>query len=864
MAFSAGKRLGPYEILAPIGAGGMGEVYEARDTRLERTVALKVLPEEVAQDRDRRERLEREARAVSKLNHPHICSLHDIGRDDGVDFLVLEYLEGETLSERLERGRLSLDSALRYAIEIADALASAHRRGIVHRDLKPANIMLTKNGVKLLDFGLAKVSIASEIGEESATRDKALTSEGAVLGTFPYMSPEQLSGKDVDSRTDLFAFGAVLYEMLSGRRAFEGDSQAGVIGAVLHESPPPIRELRPEVPPRIERVASRCLEKDPDSRWESAHDLKIELEWLGQREDEGLVPPPTRPWIPWAVAVVALAVAALTGFGREDGSTLEATRLTILPPRDSTLTVGESPVLSPDGRRIVFSATDASGGKRLWVRTFDELAPKPLSGTEGARLPFWSPDGRFVAFFSGGSLKKTPIDGGPASVICDAPNGRGGSWNQNDVILFAPTILGPLYRVSASGGRPVPVTELDPDRGETSHRFPSFLADGRRFLFAQQNSKEDPYIGLGSLVSSEVRYLKEIRFSKALYVNPGYLAFIRERDLMLQRFDPNEPELTGEPVRLGGPVARNSFYGAQWAFSATSGVVAYWSAKERSNLVWLDRDGNRVGEVPASALVYGFNLSPNDDAVAIEQQLKSGIDVWLHDLTRDIATRLSFSTDGEMGTVWSADSEHLVYGAVVPRGTNVYDVSLQHGADRTAVFQEEQLVVPRDWSPDGRFLVYERPTDGELWLYSMEGGARRQLVAGGFAEGGAAISPDGKWLAFGSNESGEANVYVQEFPEPSSKYRISNAGGSWPVWRGDGDELFYVEAGHKVMAVDIDTGPELSAGVPRLLFETPFTGHYLIRNFDATRDGQKFLVNRPVEDEGATITVVLDWEAELR
>ena len=415
MTFPSGKRLGPYEIVAPIGAGGMGEVYKAKDTRLDRTVAIKVLPEDVAQDRERRERFEREARAVSKLSHPHICALHDIGREDGVDFLVLEYLEGETLSERLQKGRLPIEVVLRFAIEIADVLACAHGNGITHRDLKPPNIMLTTNGVKLFDFGLAKESVASEIGAESATRAKALTSAGAVLGTFPYMSPEQLAGKEIDSRTDIFAFGAVLYEMLTGRRAFDGDSQAGVIGAVLHETPPPISELRPDVAPGVVRIIDRCLEKDVETRWRSAHDLKIELEWLAHGEERLHERAPRRLWLAWAVAAVALIVAAIAGLRREDVPQSEITRLTILPPENTTLTIGESPVLSPDGRQIVFSTTDASGGRLLRVRALDALESRLLSGTEGASLPFWSPDSRFVAFFSGGSLKKVGIDGGPPS-----------------------------------------------------------------------------------------------------------------------------------------------------------------------------------------------------------------------------------------------------------------------------------------------------------------------------------------------------------------------------------------------------------------------------------------------------------------
>ena len=371
-------------------------------------------------------------------------------------------------------------------------------------------------------------------------------------------------------------------------------------------------------------------------------------------------------------------------------------------------------------------------------------------------------------------------------------------------------------------------------------------------------------VGVRSLDSSEVHYLEEIRSSKTMYVEPGYLAFIREGNLMLQRFDLDLLELAGQPMRLGGPVARNSFFGGQWAFSAVRRVLVYWDARDASELVWIDRGGHRLGDVATSALVYGFNVSPNDDAVAIEQQFDAGANVWVHDLARDIPTRLSFGNDGEIGTVWSADSERLVYSAVVPGGMEIYMLSPRRDAERTLIFEEDQMAVTLDWSPDERFLVYEKITESGLWLFPMEeDGAPRPLVPAGFSEGGAAISPDGKWLAFGSNESGEPNVYVQAFPDPASKYRISSAGGMWPVWRGDGQELFYIEAGHRVMAVDLDTVPEFRAGVPQLLFETPFTGHYLFRNFDATRDGERFLVNRPLEDDRATITVVLDWEAEL-
>ncbi len=571
MPLTPGTRLGPYEVLAPLGAGGMGEVYRAKDTRLDRTVAVKVLPSDLAADADRRARFEREGRAVSSLNHPHICTLHDVGRESGVqgtiDYLVMEYVEGETLDDRLAKGPLPLDQVLRFGAEIADALDKAHRHGIVHRDLKPGNVMLTRSGTKLLDFGLAKqsgVGGKSEPLSTLETKAKPLTTEGTLLGTFQYMAPEQLEGREADARTDIFALGALLYEMASGKRAFTGKNQASLIAAIMSSEPAPISTVQPTTPAALDWVIKTCLAKDPDERWQSAHDVVSQLTWIAHGGSQAGLPGPTavrrksRERLLWGLTVLALGLALAANLfnARRRAEPQGAVRSSIVLPEKSAL---RAAVLSPDGTKMVCVARDATGRNVLWIRLLDSLVLQPLSGTENPAFPFWSPDSRSIGFFADGKLKRIDASGGPAQTLCDAPIGRGGSWSRDGVILFAPVPDGPLYRVPASGGTATRATQKDPVRGETSHRWPFFLPDGKHFLylvasFGSHAQQEKIGVYVASLDSKEETLLVRTSSSVA-YAAPGYLLFFRERNLLAQPFDQKSLRTTGD---ASAPCGRHS------------------------------------------------------------------------------------------------------------------------------------------------------------------------------------------------------------------------------------------------------------------------------------------------------------------
>ncbi|HLN58315.1 MAG TPA: protein kinase, partial [Thermoanaerobaculia bacterium] len=565
MTLAAGSRLGPYEIQAAIGAGGMGEVYRARDTRLERTVAVKVLPEHLTSNEDLRQRFEREAKTISQLSHPHICALYDVGREGDRDFLVMEYLEGETLAARLDKGALPSEQLLRYGIEIADALDKAHRQGIVHRDLKPGNVMLTKTGVKLLDFGLAKFQAGARekaISEVSrlATQAQAsqpLTERGTVLGTFQYMAPEQLEGGEADSRSDIFAFGAVLYEMATGRKAFSGKSQASLIGSILRDDPASVNEIAPMTPPALNRVIKTCLAKDPEDRFQTAHDAKLQLQWIAEGGSQAGLPAPvaarrkSRERLAWGVAAAAIVAAVLFGAGYVRRAPPKASPIRFEIPTPEGVTLIDAPKISPDGKLLAFNASDSSGRSRIWVRPLSALTAQPLAGTEGAARPFWSPDSRFLGFFADGKLKKIEVSGGPPQKICDYPTGADGSWSPAGIILFDGRAADPIQRVSAEGGTPAVVVKADASRKETAVGWPEFLPDGRHFLYMAQGQKtEDHTYRIGSLDSTESRALASAQ-SLVTYAPPGHLLFVRESTLVAQPFDAKAMKTTGEPVARG-------------------------------------------------------------------------------------------------------------------------------------------------------------------------------------------------------------------------------------------------------------------------------------------------------------------------
>jgi predicted Ser/Thr protein kinase len=676
-----GTKLGPYEVTAPLGSGGMGEVYRARDTRLDRSVAIKVLPADVSANAERKQRFEREARTISSLNHPNICALYDVGHQDGMDYLVMEYLEGETLEKRLEKGPLPTEVLLRHAIEIADALEKAHRSGVIHRDLKPGNIMVTKTGAKLLDFGLAKAEQTAFAGDISklATLSKPLTAEGTIVGTFQYMAPEQLEGKEADARTDIFAFGAVLYEMATARAAFAGKTKASLIAAILSAEPAPISTLQPMTPPALERLVRGCLEKDPDERWQTAHDVKLQLRAIAEGGSQSGLPAPVsarrriRERLGWAAAAVAALFAAFFAFGyfQRGPSVARAIRAYIKPMEKSSFVffgTASGFALSPDGRRLAYVATTPEGKALLWVRPIDSLQDQPLAGTEGAGFPFWSPDSRFIGFFAGGKLKKIEASGGPPLTLCDAATGRGGTWNREGVILFTPSVSSPVHRVSAAGGVATPVTTLDTSKNEASHRWPYFLPDGRHFLYVAGSSftpKESPTNSLlvGSLDSKEGKLLFHTH-ANAIYAS-GHILFLRQNTLMAQPFDPKRLELTGDAFPVADPVLEDEprFLGV---FSASeNGILTYADGTSGAGrqLIWADRSGKKLGEVPEADAYADPQISPDGKRLTFSVQ-SSGNDIWVDDIGRGVKTRLTFgssSSQANQAGVWSPDGRRVAY-----------------------------------------------------------------------------------------------------------------------------------------------------------------------------------------------------------
>src|SRR5262245_5300771 len=729
MALSPGTRLGPYEILGVAGSGGMGEVYQATDTRLDRTVAVKVLPEAALRDPARRQRLEREARAISSLSHPHICTLYDVGHQDGIDYLVMEFLDGETLDERLARGGLPPDQVLRYGIEIADALDAAHRRGLVHRDLKPGNIMLTRTGSKLLDFGLAREDAAERTTtaiSNTATRTRALTAEGTVVGTIDYMSPEQLEGRPVDARSDLFCFGAVLYEMATGRKAFQGQSQASVIAAILTSEPPPLATVQPLAPPALERALRRCLAKDPEERWQSARDLMLELKWIAgtdPREASAASGPSIvrrRERVFMALTIVLATgtlFLALPRF-RPGGPGLEpAIRASILPPEKSHFIFGglaSGPMeMSPDGRSLTFVARTVEGSDRLWVRPLDAPSARVLEGTEGASFPFWAPDSRFIGFFADSKLKKIDSRGGPPQTLCNVSIARGGTWNTDGTILFAPDVSDALYRVPSSGGEPVPVTQIDPARHQMNHRWPQFLPDGRHFLFfARSSSGEGTGTYTGSLDSTAQTMLMAGQ-SNAIYAPPGYVLFVREGALMAQAFDANGLKLTGDPRPVADPVTVNGSVQNTIVSVSENGILAYQAGKFTSgfHMFWFDRGGKSLASIGEPAIYIFPRLSPDGKRLAVQvTDLRSGnSDLWIHDLARGVKTRFTFEPSIETYPVWSPDGTRIVFASNRTGRFHMFVKSSDGvGDERPLVEEPDADARPLSWSPDGRYIAFMR------------------------------------------------------------------------------------------------------------------------------------------------------------
>ena len=864
----------------------MGEVYRARDTRLDRTVAVKILPSDLSKNPEARQRFDREARTISSVAHPNICTLHDVGHQDGIDYLVMEYLEGETLADRLRKGPLPLEQMLRYGIEICDGLERAHRSGVVHRDLKPGNVMLTKSGAKLMDFGLAKASPAgpAAISGETATLatppgSHPLTAQGTVVGTFQYMSPEQVEGKEADARSDIFALGAVLYEMAAGKRAFEGKTAASAMAAVLEREPSPISSAQPMTPPALERLVKICLAKDPDERWQTAHDVKLQLRHISEGGSQASAPAATLPqrkrrnaWA-WSVAalVAAVAVSALVAAYLANQRQLPVLRLQIDPPGKMQFNLsgdnGGPAMISPDGRYLVFSANGVNG-TQLYLRPLDALSSQALPATEGGTFPFWSPDSRSIGFFTGDKLKRIEVGGGAPVTICDSTLGRGGSWNQDGTIIAAISYNAGIARVPASGGTPTLITKID-NVTYSSHRWPWFLPDGNHFLYlaVNHNAPESPDTGIfiASLDGKENRLLFHT-LSSAIYVS-GHLLYQRENSLVAQPFDPSAGRFTGEPETLSEAVQYDAGLWRANLSASANGMLVYASGASSGIeiLTWFDRSGKRLGTVGDPASFFDLDLSLDEKHLAVSEANASNATIWIHDLNSKLKTRLTFSGGSHISPVWSPDGKEIAFTSSQQAAISIKTIG--GSAPEQTLLSSPTPVYQgiTDWSRDGRYLMYELGpgVNQQLWVIPLFGDRKPFAYTGSsIQERGGVFSPSGRWVAYMSNESGRPEVYVAPFPWTGAKWQVSNGSGSNPRWRSDGKELYYFDfAGLTAAQVD-GTGSAFQVGKSTPLFPLSLRG--LTREYSPTHDGQRFIAIAPSESASQSLTLVQNWESELK
>jgi Tol biopolymer transport system component len=858
----------------------MGEVYRARDSRLGREVAIKVLPRDLASTPEIQARFEREARLISSLNHPNICIVHDVGHEGEDFYLVMELIEGESLADRVQRGPLPIDDVLRFGIQIADALDRAHRAGIVHRDLKPGNVMLARSGAKLLDFGLARSGGAvaqTSSGIHSPTMSRPLTAEGTIVGTFQYMAPEQLEGKESDERTDIWALGCVLYEMSTGKRAFGGKSQASLISSIMGTQPPAISQVAPLAPPALERLVTACLAKDPDERIQTAHDVKLQLQWIAEGGSQAGVAAPiaarrkSRERLAWiAASALLISTLVLAAAALKPKPIPKPIIFELTPP--AQIRAVDLPRISPDGRRLAFNAVDSTGMQGIWVRPMNSLDAQRIPGTEGSTRPFWSPDSRFLAFFANGKLYKVDVNGGPPIAIADAERGADGSWGAQNVILFDGTASADSVQwVSASGGIPTGATIINRKEGEAFTAWPQFLPDGKHFLYiAYGSGPQGRTLRIGTIGSTETKSLGAAS-SRAEYAS-GYILYVKTSVLLAQKFDTAARKFTGDPF----PVAQNVESGSEGAarFSTSQeGTLVYRTGTggQSRRLLWLDRTGKEIGSVGEPSGYRCPALSPDGSQVAVEVRPPGGAaSIWTYDLDRNVGSRFSFTNDLEASQpVWSPDGSMIAYG-VTRSGFENLDVKPVggSGADRQLLGGQVNYT-PTQWTSHGNLLLgFRRSTSSPTWgiFTATMGDSVRALpvVESSFHAYQPALSPDGTLLAYGSTESGDGDIYVQAYPGPGGKWRISSQGGGEPKWRGDGKELFYMGSDRRIMSVTLEPGapgkpPRFS--LPTALFTAPVSRDFTVRNrYDVTKDGQKFLV--VAVGSGAAVgptTVVLDW-----
>ncbi len=887
MTLSAGTRLGPYEILSAIGAGGMGEVYRAKDSRLGREVAVKVLPAALSKDPERLRRFEQEARAAGTLNHPSITAVYDIGWHEDSLFVVSELLEGETLRSRLVSGPLPPRKAAEYALQIARGLAAAHEKGIVHRDLKPENLFVTNDGrVKILDFGLAKLT-QPEGASASATNLPTVTpgtDAGTVLGTLGYMSPEQVRGKTADARSDIFSFGAILYEMLSGRRAFHADTAADTISAILTREPPDLSETNRRIPEALDRIVRHCLEKNPESRFHSASDIAFDLEAVSALPGEAVAAPLVhrrlRKWLPAALAAVT-ALAVGLWWGRQSKVPVAAARpvrsMVLLP---EGVTFG-CMAISSDGTRLAFSGLDAQGRRGLWIRNLESFEVQPLVGAEGGTLPFWSPDDRSVGFFAAGKLKRIEIAGGPALALADS-DGVGGTWGPNGDILFSEA-TGAILRIPSSGGKVASVTK--PGGAQSSHRYPQFLPDGRHFLYLALNlagspEEESNQVRVATLDPGEDHAVMRA-YSRTVY-SQGHLLYLRgatySGPLMAQPFDLGRLEARGEPTTVADRV---SVFGDYYLFgnfgASENGVLVYDSEQLLARFLWFDRAGRQIGEFGEPAVFGNPRISPDGERIAYSalDSALNKVQIWVGDLARGVRTRVTNGPAENANPVWSPDGTRIAFQSDRKHQGGMYLKASSGRGDEEVLYEAPGQRYPEDWSLDGRYIIhYSTEATGKripsLFALPLSGDRRPLEIVRGTAStsvlGESRFSPDGRWVAYDSDEPGRAEVFVTSFPDHETTLQISNTGGVLPTWRRDGKELYYVTPEGMLMSVGITLGPRLSAAVPKPLFRLRapnVVGTFSL--YDVAPDGQRFLVMVPVvHGSSVPLNLVLNWTAGLK
>jgi len=907
MSLTSGTKLGPYEIQSPLGAGGMGEVYRARDTRLDRTVAVKILPAHLSDSPEARQRFEREARAISSLNHPNICVLHDVGVEDGTSYLVMEYIQGESLDARLQKGPLPLKQAMECGIQICEALEKAHRAGIVHRDLKPGNIMLTSSGAKLLDFGLAKpasallgvqpVTSKGQLTPSTPTMNLSalgapaspLTQQGSIVGTFQFMAPEVLQGQEADARSDIFSFGCVLYEMITGRRAFEGKSQISVASAILEKDPEPVTKVLPLAPVALDHVVNDCLAKDPEARWQNAADIARQLRWIAT-SGSGVTPAPVidrrRRWfghLPWAAVIAALAAALVWSNVRTPEP--PRTMRSFLPPPpevgfDFTGDFSGPPVLNNEGTAIAFSARTQKDRDSLWVQNLNELTAKKLDGTEGASFPFWSPDGKFLGYFADGHLKKVAAAGGPVTTLAETPNARGGAWNQDNVIIYEPDYRDSIWKISGAGGTPERLTKFETGK-HTTHRWPRFLPDGKHFLFFATNHSggSEQGIYLGSMQDGSYKHVIDAD-SDAQYAS-GYLIYHLQSQLLAQKFDLGAGTVSGDALPLANVV---EFDAGTWhtTFSASqNGVLVYEPGSKTlgNDLFWRDGAGKILGKVGDRAFYKGSGrISPDGKRLAVSMGDPQA-DIWVFDLERGTHTRLTFGGATHLMPSWSADGQRVVYvrlnGTTAQSGSSLR-ARLASGGGQEEILMESDLngaartLLAPQLSPDGKYLVHTEqngPSAG-VWALPLTGEKKPfSIVLPQTAQARivqSRLSPDGRWLAYTSTESGREEVYVTHFPSGAGRWQVSQNGGTFPAWSGNSKQIWFFGTDSYLQTAAVNTANgEFELEPLRSLFQVNYIAP-VGEPYDIAPDGQRMIFSTYPENSPTPLVLVSNWTAELK